>query len=334
MAVEYKSNNGGVYTNLGYVVKNNPTQTISEEEQMMRIFFPLKIVSYPQYDCSEDEQEDISPKEAVAYEDQILAAIAKENRFFENDRGLAEYLDEGTLKEKVHSLYPSVEIIDGELWGVMTAQLRQPLSGEETAELLDFVSGQNSDGYGEGFEQRPIKTLDGEIYVSFWNSDNYFLKPEQELKQNKDPDLRNNTYTQSTPTDDKEYIFKLQVYPSYDPEARDKGFMLKLPMSKQELGLTLAKNGIIDFNECDVASCECSIKRLSDTLNLEGDIFGLNRLATHIKIIINTQENITKFLAALEEERSRNLSDAIDIMDNLDRYEFLSENIKTPADYG
>ncbi len=215
----------------------------------------------------------------------------------------------------------------------MTAQLRQPLSGEETAELLDFVSGQNSDGYGEGFEQRPIKTLDGEIYVSFWNSDNYFLKPEQELKQNKDPDLRNNTYTQSTPTDDKEYIFKLKsILPMTLKHGQ--GIHAEASHVKTGAGLTLAKNGIIDFNECDVASCECSIKRLSDTLNLEGDIFGLNRLATHIKIIINTQENITKFLAALEEERSRNLSDAIDIMDNLDRYEFLSENIKTPADYG
>lgn len=157
--------------------------------EIMRIFFPLKIFTYPQYDCSEDEREDISPREAVAYEDQILAAIARENRHFENDRGLAEYLDDGPLKEKVHSLYPSVEVYDGELWGVMTAGLTEPLSGEETAKLLDYVVGQNADGYGEGFEQRPIKTPDGEIYVSFWDSGkNYSVKPEQEFK-NSSPDL-------------------------------------------------------------------------------------------------------------------------------------------------
>lgn len=335
VAVEYESNNGGSYTNLGYVVRSDdtPTQTISEEKQMMRIFFPLKIFSYPQYDCSEDEREDISSKEAVAYEDQILAAIAKENRHFENDRGLAEYLDEGTLKEKVHSLYPSVETVDGELWGVMTAGLKESLSGEETAALLDYVCGQNSDGYGEGLEQRPIKTPDGEIYVSFWNSDNYFLKPEQELKQSEAPDLRSNTQAQPAPVDDKEYIFKLQVYPSYEPESRDKGFTLKLPLSKQELGLTLAEHGINDFSECDVASCECNIKRLSNTLNLEGDIDGLNRFATQIKHMLDNQEPITKFLSALEVERPRELSEAIDIMDNLDRYELLPQNIKTPADY-
>lgn len=45
--------------------------------ETMRIFFPLKIFYYPQYDCMEDEREDISPREAVAYEDQILAALAK-----------------------------------------------------------------------------------------------------------------------------------------------------------------------------------------------------------------------------------------------------------------
>ncbi len=67
---------------------------------MMRIFFPLKIVSYPQYDCSEDEQEDISPKEAVAYEDQILAAIAKENRFFETTAALLNILTKVLSKKR------------------------------------------------------------------------------------------------------------------------------------------------------------------------------------------------------------------------------------------
>jgi hypothetical protein len=63
---------------------------------MMRIFFPLKITTYSEYEYGEcgldDPPEEITPVEAVAYEDEILAAIDKENRHFENDRGLAEYL--------------------------------------------------------------------------------------------------------------------------------------------------------------------------------------------------------------------------------------------------
>ncbi|MEN6315637.1 MAG: hypothetical protein ABFD25_15495 [Clostridiaceae bacterium] len=160
-----------------------------DEVETMRIFFPLKIITYPQGEYRlDDNPVDITPAEVVAYEDAILAAIAKENRQFKNDCGLAEYIHDEALNKKVHSLYPSVEIIDGELWGVMTAGLREALSGEETAELLDFVTGQNSDGYGEGFEQRPIKTPDGEIYVSFWNHENYSLKLEQEMR-NSSPDL-------------------------------------------------------------------------------------------------------------------------------------------------
>lgn len=132
--------------------------------ETIRIFFPLKIVTYSQGEYGlDDNPTEITPAEAVSYEDTILAAIAKENRFFENDRGLAEYIHDEALNKKVYSLYPSVEIVHGELCGVMTAGLREALSGEETAELLEFVTGQNSDGYGEGLEQRAIKTQDGEI---------------------------------------------------------------------------------------------------------------------------------------------------------------------------
>lgn len=57
----------------------------------------------------------------MAYKDQTLAAIDRENRHFENDRGLAEYIHDEALKDKVYSFYPSAEIVEGELWGVMTA---------------------------------------------------------------------------------------------------------------------------------------------------------------------------------------------------------------------
>ncbi len=45
--------------------------------ETMRIFFPLKIITYPQGEYGlDDNPEDITSKEAVAYEDAILAAIA------------------------------------------------------------------------------------------------------------------------------------------------------------------------------------------------------------------------------------------------------------------
>ncbi len=40
--------------------------------------------------------------------------------------------------------------------------------------LKDYWTGQMSDGWGEGFEQQPIQTEEGELYVSFWSSENFW----------------------------------------------------------------------------------------------------------------------------------------------------------------
>lgn len=75
----------------------------------------------------------------------------------------------------------------------MVAEVYGELTEVETAKLLDFITGQLSDGWGEGFEQRPIKTNDGEIFVSFWNSEDFFIKPEQELKQGAEQNFNGQT---------------------------------------------------------------------------------------------------------------------------------------------
>lgn len=68
----------------------------------------------------------------------------------------------------------------------MTAYSNKELTLQEIEELISWTEGQNSDGYGEELERQPIETSDGDIYVSFWNSDSrYYIKPEQELKQEK-----------------------------------------------------------------------------------------------------------------------------------------------------
>ena len=43
--------------------------------------------------------------------------------------------------------------------------------------------GQAADGFGEGLEQREIKTNDGDIYVSFWHSgEDYFMENETDFR--------------------------------------------------------------------------------------------------------------------------------------------------------
>ena len=61
---------------------------------------------------------------------------------------------------------------------------KEELTNAETEILTDWISGQNSDGYGEHFEQQPIDTEDGDLYVSFWNSgDNYSIMTRDELDE-------------------------------------------------------------------------------------------------------------------------------------------------------
>ncbi len=39
-----------------------------------------------------------------------------------------------------------------------------------------YISGQYSDGWGEGFEQRDIRVEDGTLYVHFWQDHDFELK--------------------------------------------------------------------------------------------------------------------------------------------------------------
>ena len=167
---------------------------MSNIKQTLKFFSPLSITVYPSHGyggCGAYVlSEEMSPSEAVQYMDEILAAIEKEKLPSEGDRGLMVYFyDDQALSEKIYSLHPTVEEWNGKLWGVMVAEVYGELTKAETAKLLDYITGQLSDGWGEGFEQRPIKTNDGEIFVSFWNSDHFFIQPERELKQENEQNI-------------------------------------------------------------------------------------------------------------------------------------------------
>ena len=80
------------------------------------------------------------------------------------------YFDEErnpNVKAKTLSAIPSVEIRGDELKGCTTVRLKEPLTGPEMQDLQDYLKGQFSDGWGEGFEQQEIQTSDGVLYVHF-----------------------------------------------------------------------------------------------------------------------------------------------------------------------
>lgn len=107
--------------------------------QILRLFSPLSPQLYRknEYGDLENQPEDPSPQELIPYQEQVKAAIASDRSHSDNPRGLAEYLHDAALSEKVISIIPSVEERDGALWGVTQVQLSQPLTPEKLEQLID-----------------------------------------------------------------------------------------------------------------------------------------------------------------------------------------------------
>ena len=134
-------------------------------------------------DQNGEEQETLYRSELADYEEQIQKAILKERHVEEEPRGLMHYFDGNRqVAEKVISAFPKVQNIRGELFGVLECSICQPLTQNEIYELKNYWDGQMSDGWGEGFEQRPIYTQEGELYVSFWTQERHWgVMTEEEL---------------------------------------------------------------------------------------------------------------------------------------------------------
>jgi len=144
--------------------KRKEEMQMNSELQTLRLFSPLfpHIYRKDEWGDFENDPEDLTAGEVLEYEDEIHFLIQKEKLPSEGERGLAVYLDDN-LSQKVQSINPSVEEWNGELWGVTEVQTNGELSFSELAELTDWLSGQFSDGWGEGLEQREIKVDDGQL---------------------------------------------------------------------------------------------------------------------------------------------------------------------------
>lgn len=130
---------------------------------------------------------------AENYSNEIFEAIEKE------DINLAEYAD----NDKVKSITMSVEFYGNKLYGVATCEVTDDF--EDIEWLKNYLTGQYSDGWGEGFEQREISEWIGEeeseeydedegyytdyydvrysAYVNFWQYKNFRIMTEDELKK-------------------------------------------------------------------------------------------------------------------------------------------------------
>ncbi len=158
----------------------------------LKFYSPLRLFG--------DDDYGIDPLE---FQQDIETALEKD------DIDLARYADDyhgDSYYKKLHSCKLETDVVNGRLYGVAVCEVEDDWNDTDTAQMKEYLEGQYSDGYGEGFEQHEIAECEGElteryededgeeqeetflytygIYCSFWEcNDNWFIKTEEELKQ-------------------------------------------------------------------------------------------------------------------------------------------------------
>ena len=177
----------------------NITEVMRLSERIFKMYSPLtgELYQAGEYEY-EDSVDEYNGEELLPYAKDIEKAVAAYTDNGTED--LMKYFYESEyVKQHVRSLVPSVEVWNGRLYGCTTVRADDDLSEPGWDKLMDYLAGQYSDGWGEGFEQREIETEDGLLYVHFWQDHDFDFTVEEvtpskkyeitDIKHPKDPSL-------------------------------------------------------------------------------------------------------------------------------------------------
>lgn len=164
------------------------THTLASQEfQFLKLYMPLTVMKYEHYewsDLSGDYPIELDSKTILSFHDEILDNMLKENMKMEKERGLMKFYNiKDSIDQKVHSLFFTVEQVGDELLGVAECKVQGNLSDVELEKLKNYVICQASDGFGEKFEQHPIKVGIAEIYLKLWaDSKSWSIMTQEEVE--------------------------------------------------------------------------------------------------------------------------------------------------------
>ena len=147
----------------------------------MKFYSPLTAEFFPNEPDWENESYNeyegcpLDGHDLLQYADAVDEAVKKDIADFNGDL-MQYYREDDSVRNKVVTAVPSIEVHGNKLCGCLTVELKEPLLDDEQTVLCSYISGQYSDGWGEGFEQREIEVEDGKLYVHFWQDHNFELK--------------------------------------------------------------------------------------------------------------------------------------------------------------
>ena len=154
----------------------------------MKFYSPLTAEFFPDEPDWEDESYNeyegypMDGHDLLQYADAVDEAVKKDIVDFDGDL-MQYYHEDDSVRGKAVTAIPSVEVHGNKLCGCLTVELKEPLLDDEQTVLCNYISGQYSDGWGEGFEQRDIRVDDGTLAVHFWQEDGFEMTPSFEKTQ-------------------------------------------------------------------------------------------------------------------------------------------------------
>lgn len=122
----------------------------------------------------------------TSYFEELCEAVEDDFEDTMGPSGLAEYLDYEYEKLEdgiINSIMVTVAIKNNKVISIAEVKANRELTPSELEIIKEYISGQYSDGWGEGFEQHAIKYVDEEVEYEDYDEEDGSVNIEYETEQ-------------------------------------------------------------------------------------------------------------------------------------------------------